>query len=64
TQDPASWDSFAAAMGAVAAAEADGAGYVLRDDATHGFLDLDHCRDPTTGILTDWALRLVEEADS
>ncbi|MCA3427358.1 MAG: hypothetical protein INF34_11675, partial [Roseomonas sp.] len=64
TQDPASWDSFAAAMGAVAAAEADGAGYVLRDDATHVFLDLDHCRDPATGTLTDWALRLVEEADS
>ena len=64
TQDPASWDSFAAAMGAVAAAEADGAGYVLRDDATHVFLDLDHCRDPATGTLADWALRLVEEADS
>lgn len=51
-------------MGAVAAAEADGAGYVLRDDAAHIFLDLDHYRDPATGALADWALRLVEEADS
>ena len=64
TQDPSSWDSFAAAMGAVAADETDGAGYVLRDDAAHVFLDLDHCRDPATGTLADWALRLVEEADS
>jgi hypothetical protein len=64
TQDPASWDSFGAAMGAVAAAEADGAGYVLRDDAAHLFLDLDNCRDPASGALADWALRLVEEADS
>ncbi|WP_368416763.1 PriCT-2 domain-containing protein [Falsiroseomonas sp.] len=51
-------------MGAVAAAEADGAGYVLRDDPAHVFLDLDNCRDPSTGALADWALRLVEEADS
>ena len=64
TQDPSSWDSFGAAMGAVAAAEADGAGYVLRDDPAHVFLDLDNCRDPSTGALADWALRLVEEADS
>lgn len=64
TQDPASWDSFGAAMGAIAAGEADGAGYVLRDDAEHLFLDLDHCRDPETGALVDWAQRLVEEADS
>lgn len=64
TQEPASWDSFGAAMGAVAAGEADGAGYVLRDDAAHIFLDLDQCRDPVTGALADWAQRLVEEADS
>lgn len=64
TQDPASWDSFGAAMGAVVAAEADGAGYVLRDDPDHIFLDLDNCRDPATGALADWALRLVEEANS
>jgi hypothetical protein len=64
TQDPASWDSFGAAMGAIAAGEADGAGYVLRDDAEHIFLDLDNCREPATGTLADWAQRLVEEADS
>lgn len=64
TQDPRSWDSFSAAMGAVAAGEADGAGYVLRDDPAHIFLDLDNCRDPVSGALADWALRLVEEADS
>jgi hypothetical protein len=64
TQDPASWDSFGAAMGAIAAGEADGAGYVLRDDAQHLFLDLDHCRDPASGALAAWAERLVEEADS
>jgi hypothetical protein len=64
TQDPSSWGSFAAAMGAVDAGEADGAGYVLRDDSTHIFLDLDNCRDPATGELSDWALRMVEDAGS
>ena len=64
SQDPTSWGSYASAMNAVAAAEADGAGYVLRDDAAHVFLDLDQCRDPVTGALADWAQRLVEEADS
>ncbi len=64
TQDPASWDSFGAAMGAVAAGEADGAGYVLRDDAEHVFLDLDDCRDPVSGAIAGWALRLVEECGS
>ncbi len=64
TQDAATWGSFAAAMGAVAAAEADGAGYVLRDDAEHVFLDLDNCRDPVTGEIAPWAERLVEECGS
>ena len=64
TQDPSTWGSVAAAMGAVAAAEADGAGYVLRDDTEHVFLDLDNCRDPATGAIADWAMRLVEECDS
>ena len=64
TQDPGTWGSFAAAMGAVAAGEADGAGYVLRDDAEHVFLDLDNCRDPATGAIADWAMRLVEECGS
>ena len=64
TQDPASWGSYGSAMNAVAAGEADGAGYVLRDDAAHIFLDLDQCRDPVSGALADWAQRLVEEADS
>jgi hypothetical protein len=63
TQDPATWGSFAAAMGAVGADEADGAGYVLRDDE-HVFLDADNCRDPATGEITPWAERLVEECGS
>ena len=46
TQDPATWSSFGAAMGAVGADQADGAGYVLRDDTEHVFLDLDNCRTP------------------
>jgi Primase C terminal 2 (PriCT-2) len=64
TQDAATWDSFPAAMGAVAAAEADGAGYVLSGDAEHVFLDLDNCRDPVTGEIAPWAMRLLEECGS
>src|SRR5215218_8419222 len=64
TQDAGTWGSFPAAMGAVAAAEADGAGYVLRDDAEHLFLDCDSCRDPVTGAIAPWAERLVEECGS
>ena len=64
TQDPGTWGSFAAAMGAVAAAEADGAGYVLRDDAERIFFDCDGCRDPVTGAIAGWAERLVEDCGS
>ena len=41
-----------------------GIGYVLTDDDGLVGADLDHCRDPETGTIEPWALRIVEHLDS
>jgi hypothetical protein len=64
TQNPATWGSFALCMKLVEEGCADGVGKVVRDDPDHIYLDLDKCRDPATGEMTGWAIRVVEEADS
>jgi hypothetical protein len=64
TQDPRTWGPFPLCRGLVIEKRADGPGYVLRDDPDHIFFDLDNCRDPATGELASWAVRLVEAANS
>ncbi|MEW5983446.1 MAG: DUF5906 domain-containing protein [Acidobacteriota bacterium] len=56
--DPATWASFAEAIGAVEDGKADGAGIVLGDG--QGGIDLDDCRDPATGLLAPWARQVVD----
>jgi hypothetical protein len=59
TTDPKTWSSYA---GAVAAAPEDGGvGFVIGGGI--GALDLDDCRDPDTGALTDWAQALIDKAN-
>jgi putative DNA primase/helicase len=68
SNDPSTWSSYATAVAAVKAGEADGIGYML----THadglpngtGAIDLDNCRDPDSGQLAAWAQELVDETDS
>jgi hypothetical protein len=62
SNDPATWGSYQDAVAAVAAGEADGIGFMLKD-ASVGAVDLDHVRDPDTGQLVGWAAALSAEAD-
>ncbi len=41
-----------------------GIGMVLQDDDPYIGGDLDHCRDPATGVIEDWALEIVAEVDT
>ena len=63
SKNPQSWSSYQTAIAAHTQGLADGIGYMLAD-ANLGAFDLDDCRDPVTGVIAEWAARLVEEADS
>ena len=62
SNDPATWGSYQVAVAVVAAGQADGIGFMLKD-ASVGAVDLDHVRDPDTGDLVGWAAALSAEAD-
>jgi predicted P-loop ATPase len=62
TNDPTTWGSYADAVGAVTAREADGIGYMLlMSDIVAA--DLDHSRNPETGNIDPWAAELIAEAN-
>ena len=63
SNDPSTWGSYEEALAVVAAGKADGIGVMLLDSEVAA-ADLDHCRDPATGKLSGWAMRLCVEADS
>jgi hypothetical protein len=62
SNDPKTWGSYQDAIAVVAAAQADGIGFMLKDSKV-GAADLDHVRDAQTGELLGWAKRLCLEAD-
>ena len=64
TKNPTHWSSFADALAAVLAGEADGVSFVLTPEGYIAAADLDHCRDPGTGSLSEWAQDLLDQADS
>lgn len=56
--DPRTWSTFESAIGAYRHHDLDGIGYVLTStDANEHIVgvDLDHCRDPQTGVIEQWA---------
>jgi primase-polymerase (primpol)-like protein len=61
SNDPATWDTYEAAVAAVAAGHADGIGFMLKNSEVAAG-DLDHLRDAQTGELVDWARKLCDEA--
>jgi putative DNA primase/helicase len=61
SDDPETWGSYADAVAAVAAGDADGIGYALLGTDL-GAIDLDKCRNPVTGEVADWAEALHAEA--
>jgi hypothetical protein len=63
SDDPSTWSTYEAAVAAVAAGQADGIGFMLKNSEVAA-ADIDHVRDAQTGELLDWARRLCAEADS
>src|SRR5262245_27994776 len=62
SNDPSTWGSYADAVAAVAAGNADGIGYMLKD-SNIGAIDLDHCVDKESTKLESWAEQLTNEAN-
>ena len=54
SSDPATWGSYEQAVEQVRAGNADGIGFALKRRNIGG-IDLDHCRDPETGVIDQWA---------
>jgi len=61
---PTDWGSFEQAAEALARNQFDGIGYVLTADDPFTGVDLDHCLDPTTGVIERWALAIVDQLHS
>jgi hypothetical protein len=61
TSDPLTWDRFEHCESAWSSGRAkwDGYGFVLSADDPYCGIDLDHCRNPETGKIEDWALGLL-----
>jgi hypothetical protein len=55
------WSSHATAAEVVKSGEADGIGFVLTE-TDFATIDLDHCRDPITGKIDDWAQAVIDQA--
>jgi len=62
SNDPSTWGSYSDAVAAVAAGNADGIGYMLKD-SNIGAIDLDHCVDQESTKLDSWAEQLCGEAN-
>jgi AAA domain/Primase C terminal 2 (PriCT-2) len=54
SSDPATWGSYKRAVEQVRAGRADGIGIAIKGSNIGG-VDLDHCRDPETGHIAEWA---------
>ncbi len=59
SNDPTSWSSFDTAMTAYGARDLAGIGFALATNGGIFFVDLDHCRDPETGVVDEWATRIL-----
>lgn len=59
--DPATWDTFAAACSAFQMGAYAGVGYEFAKDDPFVGVDLDGCRNPETGEVAQWAKDLINE---
>jgi hypothetical protein len=59
SDDPGTWGLYVDAVQAVTDGDADGIGFALLGSDV-GAIDLDKCRDPSTGGIEDWARELHE----
>jgi putative DNA primase/helicase len=63
SDDPATWANYTDALAEVTAGRADGIGYMLAGSDLNA-IDLDHCRDPITGVIETWAQTEIDTANS
>jgi hypothetical protein len=62
--DPTTWTTFDTVWQRYTQDGADGIGFVVTADLGLVGVDLDHCRDPDTGIIAEWAQAIVDRLDS
>jgi hypothetical protein len=60
SDDATTWGSYSDAVAAVQSGVADGIGFALLG-ANISAIDLDHCRDPETGAIAQWAAEICEQ---
>ena len=60
TKDPRTWADHGTALAAVKAGAGDGVTYVLTEDDPFAAIDLDHCRDTSTGSIDAWAQNFLD----
>jgi len=58
--DPRTWGDYGSALAAAASFNLDGVGVVLTSETGLTGVDLDDCRDPTTGELDHWAGQILD----
>ncbi|MDQ6876270.1 MAG: hypothetical protein M3082_00955, partial [Candidatus Dormibacteraeota bacterium] len=64
TNNPATWTRFASAAPAYKGAGHNGLGFVVALDDPFCGIDLDHCRNPETGAIDEWAKEIIERFNS
>lgn len=64
TTDPKTWTDYASALAAAAVGDWAGIGFVFAPGDDILGIDLDHCREPATGALVDWAAVIVDQINS
>lgn len=65
SQGPDTWCTYADALDAVRASKADGIGIMLFGmKSLEIVFDIDHCRNPETGVIDAWAQEIIDEAAS
>lgn len=62
--DPKTWTSFDNAVSTYDPLQHDGIGFVCTPSDHFGCIELGGCRDPQTGLVADWAIRVVERLAS
>lgn len=61
TTDPTTWRDFGPCLVYAEHHNYDGIGYVFSADDPYVAIDLDHCRDPKTGAIAEWAREILNE---
>ena len=62
--NPADWATFDQAIAVFNEGGLDGVGLVLTADDPFAGIDLDHCLDPSTGVIEPWALSIIDQLHS